>query len=65
MTEQTKETIVESFRSFFTKHVSVEMVDIIQQRVDIYNAEYLLEGEPEMTFKEMAELLNEKHGGGK
>ena len=60
MTEKTKEEITETFRSFFTRHISAEMAYFIQERVGIYNAEYILEGEPEMTFKEMAELLNEK-----
>jgi hypothetical protein len=56
MTEQTRQEIRESFKSFFTKHIRNE----IQDRVDIYNYEYRIDGEPEMTFDEMAGLFIEK-----
>ena len=60
MTEQTRQELRESFKSFFTKHIGNEMIDFIQDRVDIYNYEYRIDGEPEMTFDEMAELFIEK-----
>ena len=60
MTEQTRQELRESFKSFFTKHIGNEMIDFILDRVEIYNHEYRIDGEPEMTFDEMAELLQEK-----
>lgn len=37
-----------------------EVVDLIEEKTDYYNKFIRLPEEPELTFAEMAELLNEK-----
>jgi ribosomal protein S13 len=57
MTELTKKEIIASFQRLHC--ITNETSKDIQEKVDLYN-EYRIEGEPEMTFDEMAELLQEK-----
>jgi hypothetical protein len=62
MTELTKKEIRDSaklFKGKFASAYSGQVIELIQQKVAEYN-EFKLDGEPEMTFDEMAELLQEK-----
>ena len=58
MTELTKAEIIKSFQKLHC--LTDETARDIQEKVDLYNNQFRLEGEPDMTFVEMAELLQEK-----
>jgi len=59
MTEEIRKDISEYFKEIFLYHSTRETIDFINSKVRLYNRSRLPD-EPEMTFDEMAELLQEK-----
>lgn len=63
MTEQMKQEIrkfARECRSDYAKSIYKHFAEFVNGKVEYYNQSIRLEGEPEMTFEEMAELLQEK-----
>lgn len=54
-----RKAISEYFNEIFLHQLTQETIDFIKSKVRLYNRSKLPE-EPEMTYEEMAELLNEK-----
>jgi hypothetical protein len=59
MTDKIRKSISEYFKEIFLHQSTSEVLDFITSKVRLYNRSRLPE-EPEMTFDEMVELLQEK-----
>jgi len=63
ISDRTKEQLranCKDLRERFKQSAYDEALELVKQRTDYYNENFLLEGEPPMTVAEMTELINEK-----